>query len=153
MGQVLHKRARTTQAIRRDIQNSKESLIKAAERFNVNPKTIAKWRRRDFVDDDLLKQVYDLMKCGPTSMNSCPARIVFIRTKEAKERLKGCLNTFNIEKTMAAPVTAIIAHDTQFYERMDVLWPHADAVSIFKGNDKLITETALRNGSLQGHIL
>ena len=102
------------------------------------------------VEDSLLKQVYDLMKFGPTSMNCGPARIVFIKSKEAKERLKPCLAAFNVEKTMAAPVTAIVAYDLNFYEKMDVLWPHADAVSIFKGNDKLVTETVLRNGSLQG---
>ncbi len=102
------------------------------------------------VEDSLLKQVYDLMKFGPTSMNCGPARIVFIKSKEAKERLKPCVAAFNVEKTMAAPVTAIVAYDLNFYEKMDVLWPHADAVSIFKGNDKLVTETVLRNSSLQG---
>ena len=102
------------------------------------------------VEDSLLKQVYDLMKFGPTSMNCGPARIVFIKSKEAKERLKPGLAAFTVEKTMAAPVTAIVAYDLNFYEKMDVLWPHADAVSIFKGNDKLVTETVLRNGSLQG---
>lgn len=102
------------------------------------------------VEDNLLKQIYDLMKLGPTSMNCCPARIVFIKSKEAKERLRPCLAEFNIEKTMAAPVTAIVAYDMHFYEKMDVLWPHADAASIFKGHDQLIAETALRNGSLQG---
>jgi 3-hydroxypropanoate dehydrogenase len=102
------------------------------------------------VEDSLLKQVYDLMKFGPTSMNCGPARIVFVKSKEAKKRLKPCVAAFNVEKTMAAPVTAIVAYDLNFYEKMDVLWPHADAVSIFKGNDKLVTETVLRNGSLQG---
>lgn len=86
-------------------------------------------------------------------MNCCPARIVFVKSKEAKERLKPCLVPFNVDKTMAAPVTAIVAYDLHFYEKMDVLWPHADAVSIFKGNDSLISETALRNGSLQGAYL
>ncbi|QOL19806.1 malonic semialdehyde reductase [Candidatus Bodocaedibacter vickermanii] len=105
------------------------------------------------VEDNLLKQVYELMKLGPTSMNCCPARIVFVKSKEAKERLKPCLAPFNVDKTMAAPVTAIVAYDLHFYEKMDVLWPHADAVSIFKGNDSLISETALRNGSLQGAYL
>jgi 3-hydroxypropanoate dehydrogenase len=102
------------------------------------------------VNDTLLKQIYDVMKFGPTSMNCCPARILFIKYKEAKERLKPCLAAFNVEKTMMAPVTAIIAYDLHFYEKMDILWPHADAVSIFKGNDTLATETVLRNSSLQG---
>lgn len=105
------------------------------------------------IGDNLLKELYELMKFGPTSMNCCPVRIVFVKSKEAKERLKSCLAPYNIEKTMAAPVTAILAYDLNFYEKMKVLWPHADAEAIFKGNDELIKETALRNGSLQGAYL
>lgn len=127
------------------MQISKESLDTI---FNT-ARTYNGWLETP-VDDSLLKQVYDLMKLGPTSMNCCPARIVFVKSKEAKERLRPCLNAFNVDKTMAAPVTAIIAYDMNFYEKMDVLWPHADAASIFKGHDQLIAETALRNGSLQG---
>lgn len=130
------------------MQISKESLDTI---FNT-ARTYPGWLNTP-VEDDLLKQMYELMKFGPTSMNCCPARIIFIKSKEAKERLKPCLAPFNVDKTMAAPVTAVVAYDLHFYEKMDVLWPHADAVSIFKGNDQLISETALRNGSLQGAYL
>lgn len=101
------------------------------------------------VDDELLKNIHDLMKFGPTSANCCPLRIVFVKTKLAKERLKPALSEGNIEKTMAAPVTAIFAQDMKFYEHLPVLFPHADAKSWFAGNEALIAETARRNSSLQ----
>jgi 3-hydroxypropanoate dehydrogenase len=102
------------------------------------------------VSDDLLKKIYDSMKFGPTSANCSPLRIVFVKTKEAKERLKPALAPGNLEKTMAAPVTAILAQDLKFYDHLPMLFPHADAKSWFAGNDKLITDTAMRNSSLQG---
>ena len=102
------------------------------------------------VSDDLLKTVYDLMKFGPTSANCSPLRIVFVKTQEAKERLKPALAAGNIEKTMAAPVTAIFAQDMKFYEHLPMLFPHADARSWFAGKEAFIAETAMRNSSLQG---
>jgi 3-hydroxypropanoate dehydrogenase len=102
------------------------------------------------VGDDLLKKIYDLMKFGPTSANCSPLRIVFVKSKEAKERLKPALSPGNVEKTMAAPVTAIFARDMKFYEHLPMLFPHADAKSWFAGNDALIADTAARNSSLQG---
>src|SRR5260221_1238778 len=79
------------------------------------------------VRDALLHQIYDLMKWGPTSANTCPARIVFAKSKEAKEKLLPCLAPGNVEKTKAAPVTAIIAQDMERYEKLPRLFPHADA--------------------------
>jgi 3-hydroxypropanoate dehydrogenase len=102
------------------------------------------------VSDDLLKKVYDLMKFAPTSANCSPLRIVFVKTKEAKERLKPALAEGNIVKTMAAPVTAILAQDLEFYNHLPMLFPHADAKSWFVGNEALIKETAMRNSTLQG---
>jgi 3-hydroxypropanoate dehydrogenase len=102
------------------------------------------------VSDDLLKKVYNLMKFGPTSANCSPLRIIFVKSKEAKERLKPALSPGNLEKTMAAPVTAILAQDMKFYEHLPMLFPHADAKSWFAGNDALIAETAMRNSTLQG---
>jgi 3-hydroxypropanoate dehydrogenase len=102
------------------------------------------------VGDDLLAQVWDLAKWGPTSANCSPARIVFVRSAEAKEKLKPCLIEGNVAKTMAAPVTAVIGHDLTFYERLPELFPHTDARSWFVGNDALIQSTAFRNGTLQG---
>ncbi|HEV3036893.1 MAG TPA: malonic semialdehyde reductase [Candidatus Angelobacter sp.] len=99
---------------------------------------------------ELLCQVYELARLGPTSANSCPARFVFLTTKEAKERLRPALAAGNVEKTMSAPVTAIIAWDTEFYEKLPRLSPQADFRSFFAGNQPLIDETGFRNGSLQG---
>ena len=102
------------------------------------------------VSDVLLQAVYDLAKMPPTSANSSPMRILFVRSPEAKERLKPALMEGNVEKTMAAPATAIIGHDSQFHELLPRLLPHEDARSWFTGNDALIAETAFRNGTLQG---
>ncbi len=101
------------------------------------------------VGDDLLRRAYDMAKMAPTSANCQPLRIVFVKSKAEKERLKPALMAGNIEKTMAAPVTAILANDTQFYDHLPRLYPPADARSWFAGNDPLIAETAMRNGSLQ----
>ena len=84
------------------------------------------------VDDALLRRAYDLAKLGPTSANMCPMRIVFVKSKEAKEKLKPALDAGNVDKTMAAPVTAIIAMDIRFYEHLPKLFPHADAKAWFK---------------------
>ncbi len=105
------------------------------------------------VSDDQLRAIYDLMKMGPTSANCEPARIVFVRSPEAKEKLEPALSDNNRPKTMAAPVVAIIGMDLAFHERLPMLFPHADARSWFAGNDALIQETAMRNGSLQGAYL
>ena len=101
------------------------------------------------VGDDLLKKIYEDMKWGPTSANSSPLRIVFLKTKEAKERLKPFLMAANVDKVMTSPVTAIFAYDTQFYEHLPKLFPHADAKSWFVGNLPHIEATAFRNSSLQ----
>ncbi len=103
------------------------------------------------VDDALLRELYELMKWGPTSANSLPARIVFVRTPEAKQRLLPALKPGNVEKTLAAPVTAIIGYDARFYEKLPRLFPHNPAVrDWFAGNPELIEQTAMRNSSLQG---
>ncbi len=103
------------------------------------------------VTDDELRAVFDLMKMGPTSANCAPARFVFVRTPEGKEKLKPALSGGNTEKTMAAPVTVIVAHDPHFYDHLYKLFPHnADAKTWFAGNYALAEETAFRNGSLQG---
>src|SRR6266404_8479920 len=106
------------------------------------------------VDDAVLAQIYDLAKMGPTSANMCPMRLVFVRSKAAKEKLKPALAPANADKTMAAPVTAIIAMDVHFYEKLPELFPHADAKAWFKDlPENVLEETALRNGSLQGAYL
>jgi len=102
------------------------------------------------VDDALLAQVYDLAKMGPTSANMCPMRVVFVKSKAAKEQLKPALSTGNVDKTMSAPVTAIIGMDVHFYEQLPKLFPHVDARAWFKDLPENVLEyMALRNGSLQ----
>jgi 3-hydroxypropanoate dehydrogenase len=105
------------------------------------------------VSDTLIHQIYDLMKWAPTSANSSPARFVFVRSAAAKERLLPAMAPGNLEKTRAAPVTVIIAHDTEFHEKLPTLFPQADARSWFAGNQTLIDTTAFRNGTLQGAYL
>lgn len=102
------------------------------------------------VSDVLLEAVYDLAKMGPTSSNCCPLRVAFLRSAEAKEKLRPALDKGNVEKTMAAPVTAIIAYDLEFYELFPKLAPHLDGRKIFAGKEAGIAETVMRNGSLQG---
>ncbi len=103
------------------------------------------------VSDDELKAIYDLMKWGPTSANSCPARFVFVRSAEAKARLRPALSPGNLDKTMAAPVTAIVAYDLEFYEQLPKLFPHTDARSWFAGkSEDHIRSNAFRGGTLQG---
>jgi 3-hydroxypropanoate dehydrogenase len=108
------------------------------------------WRPEP-VDDAILRRVYDLAKMGPTSANMCPLRIVFVRSPVAKEKLKPCLDAGNVNKTMAAPVTAIIGMDVHFFEKLPKLYPHADAKAWFKDLPETVLEyVALRNSSLQG---
>ena len=105
------------------------------------------------VTDDQLRAIYDLMKWGPTSANCQPARIVFVRTKEGKERLRPALSAGNTEKTMSAPVTAILAYDPEFFEHLPRMFPHDQtAIHWFKGKPSA-EPTAFRNGSLQGAYL
>src|SRR6202041_2529747 len=100
-----------------------------------------------------LRTVFDLAKMPPTSANCSPMRLVFVTTAEGKARLKPALAPGNLDKTMAAPVTAIIANDTRFYDELPWLFPHADARSWFAGNEALSSITAMRNGTLQGAYL
>lgn len=105
------------------------------------------------VGEVMIHALYDLMKFGPTSANSCPARFLFLASDEAKGRLKPHLSPTNVDKTMAAPVVAIIAYDLEFYEKLPKLFPHTDARSWFAGKDDYIKATAFRNSSLQGAYL
>ncbi len=108
------------------------------------------------VDDNLLRRIYELARMGATSANSNPMRVVFIRSQAAKERLRPALDSSNRAKTMAAPVTAIVAYDTRFYEHLPRLFPHeADAINWFTGpaKEQVAEATAFRNGTLQGAYL
>jgi len=110
------------------------------------------WRDQD-VPDALLQAIVDLLKLGPTSANCSPARFLFVKSREAKERLKPHLSEGNRDKTMKAPVCAIIGYDLDFYLHLPKLFPHTDAKSWFEGKKEKIAETAFRNGTLQGAYL
>jgi 3-hydroxypropanoate dehydrogenase len=116
-------------------------------------RTFTHWQDRP-VSAVLLEAVYDLFRLGPTSANSCPARVVFVTSADAKEKLKPALSKGNVRQTMAAPVTAVIGYDMLFYEKLGQLYPSSpDARSWFEGKPNAIAETAFRNGSLQGAYL
>ena len=102
------------------------------------------------VSDDMLREIYDLFKFGPTSANSSPGRILFLKTEEAKARLLPALPPLNVDKSRTAAVVAIVAYDTEFFEQLPKLFPHADAKAWFISNEALAQETAFRNSTLQG---
>ena len=107
------------------------------------------WQDRD-IADGLLHEIYDLAKWGPTSANSLPMRIVFVKSNSAKEKLMPALAGSNVEQVRAAPVTAIVAYDQKFYDQLPTLFPAFDARSLFASNPSLSEQTAFRNSSLQG---
>ena len=119
-----------------------DQLFRAARTQN-------KWQEKP-VSPTLLHALYDLMRMAPTSANCSPARLVFITSNAGRERIKPFIAPGNLPKVLTAPVTVIIGHDLEFYEKLPALFPHADARSWFVGNDKLIQTTAFRNGTLQG---
>lgn len=127
-------------------QSALDQLFCAARTHNA-------WQNRP-VADELLTRVYNSMRMAPTSANCSPARIIFVTSKEAKEKLKPALMEGNVAKTMAAPVTAIIGYDMRFYEKMGQLFPHVpDARSWFDKDEETTFSAAFRNGTLQGAYL
>jgi 3-hydroxypropanoate dehydrogenase len=123
-----------------------DTLFRAARSHNA-------WRDEP-VSDDTLREIYAIACMGPTSANSSPARFLFLRTSEAKQRLAPALSSGNLEKTMRAPVTAIVAYDPRFHEKLPQLFPHnPDAQGWFTSNESLAATTAFRNGTLQGAYL
>ena len=116
-------------------------------------RTFGRWQPRP-VTDETLHALYDLLKWGPTSANATPARFAFVRTKEGKERLRPALAPLNVEKTMTAPVTVIVAYDLKFYENLPKLFPHSPGMAkLFESNAEMVETTAKRNSSLQGAYL
>ena len=105
------------------------------------------------VSDATLERLYALARLGPTSANCSPGRFVFVRTREGKERLAPALSKGNRDKTLAAPVTVIVAHDSAFHDALPLLFPHADARGWFTASPALAEETAFRNGTLQAAYL
>jgi 3-hydroxypropanoate dehydrogenase len=116
-------------------------------------RTYTRWQSRP-VNDETLRELYDLLKWGPTSANAAPARFAFLRTKEAKERLRPALAPLNVEKTMTAPVTVIVGYDLKFYQQLPKLFPHSPGIAkLFETNAEMVETTARRNSSLQGAYL
>lgn len=107
------------------------------------------WQERP-VPDEILHRIYEVTSAGPTSMNSCPARFVFVTSDEGKDRLAKSLKDKNIEKMRTAPVTVIVAHDLEFWTQLPRLFPHEDRRHLFEGKTAHIEATAFRNGTLQG---
>jgi 3-hydroxypropanoate dehydrogenase len=105
------------------------------------------------VSDDTLRQLYDLVKFGPTAANSGPARFQFVRSAEGKQKLLGCVSAGNVAKVTQAPVTVLVGMDLEFHEQLPKLFPHADARSWFAGKPQAIHDSAFRNSSLQGGYL
>jgi 3-hydroxypropanoate dehydrogenase len=126
--------------------------ISARNSLFLNARTHNKWAETP-VSDETLRELYALLEMGPTSANCSPARFVFIRTAEGKEKLRPALSSGNLEKTMTAPVVAIVAYDPKFYDELPRLFPHADAKSWFVSSTALAEETAFRNSTLQGGYL
>src|SRR3989449_5989061 len=126
---------------------------KALDTLFREARSYTKWQPRP-VTDELLHELYDLLKWAPTSANAEPARFAFLRSKEAKERLRPALAPLNVEKTMTAPVTVIVAYDLKFYEQLPKLFPHSPGIAtLFASNPELVETTAKRNSSLQGAYL
>jgi 3-hydroxypropanoate dehydrogenase len=124
----------------------------ALRQIFLDARTHNKWQQRE-VPDDLLHRLVDVLKMGPTSANCSPVRFIFVKSKEAKERLKPHLSEGNREKTMQAPVCTIVGYDLEFYQHLPKLFPHTNARSWFAGQPEKIRETAFRNGTLQGAYL
>jgi len=110
------------------------------------------WTDRPVTDDEL-RRVYDLLRLGPTSANCSPARFLFLRTQESRDKLRPALSAGNVDKVMAAPVTVIVSYDPAFYDQLPKLYPETDAKSWFADNKELAKDTAFRNGTLQGAYL
>ena len=126
-------------------QQALDTLFRDARSFSY-------WQDKP-VSEQQIRDIYDLMKMGPTAANSCPARLVFVTSDEARQKLKPCLNEGNVDKSMSAAAVAIIAMDLEFYEKLPTLFPHTDARSWFAGNDQKIKHSAFLNSSLQGAYL
>jgi 3-hydroxypropanoate dehydrogenase len=116
-------------------------------------RTHYKWLPRP-VEEATLQELYDVLKWAPTSANAAPARFAFLRSREAKERLRPALAPMNVEKTMTAPITVIVAYDVKFYEQLPKLFPHnLGMAKLFESNPEMVDVTAKRNSSLQGAYL
>lgn len=149
-GEALQAARAEAQAAFRDLKTRKPHLDEASiDLILRGARSHYAWQDRA-VPDETLRELYDIARAGPTSMNTCPARFVFVRSPEGKERLAKSLKPKNVEKMMPAPVTAIIAHDLEFWKDLPFLFPHEDRRPHFEGKPEHAETTAFRNGTLQG---
>ncbi len=125
----------------------------ALDTLLLTARTQNKWLPGAEITEAQIHRLYDILKMGPTSANCSPARFVFVVTPEGKKRLEPALSSGNHDKTMAAPLTVIVAYDEAFYEKLPYLFPHTDAKAWFTSSPALAQETAFRNGTLQGAYL
>lgn len=125
---------------------------KWAKKLFLEARTHNGWKDQA-ISDDTLRQLFALVRMGPTSANCSPGRFVFVRSKQGKEKLSPALSAGNLDKTMKAPATVIVAYDLKFWEHLPKLFPHTDARSWFNANPEVEFEHAFRNGSLQGAYL
>ncbi|SDP45773.1 hypothetical protein SAMN05216303_104345 [Rhodoferax sp. OV413] len=127
-------------------------MTEALDRAFLQARTFNAFQPRE-VSDALLRQLYDTLKWGPTSMNSQPGRFLFLRSAEAKKRLAPALSAGNLEKTLHAPVTVVVAQDSRFYDQLPQQFPAVNAKPMFENNAVLAQATAFRNSALQGGYL
>jgi|GEM_PF-114726 len=159
-GRAVGQRSRLgcTLSLSETVQRKKENTVseplsaQALDTLFREARSFSHWQDRP-VSDTQLQALYALMKWGPTAANSCPARLRFIKSEEAKARLKPCLADGNVEKSMSAPVVAVIAMDLQFHEELPRLFPHTDARAWFAGKPEKIAASATLNTALQGAYL
>ena len=127
-------------------------MITSTERLFTHARTQNGYKPEP-VSDETLRQLYELMKWGPTAANSTPARLIFVRSAAGKDKLLGCVSAGNVSKVLEAPVTVIVGMDLDFHERLPKLFPHTDARSWFANDAAKRAESAMRNSSLQGGYL
>ncbi len=153
IGDDLEERRIATQGEVRNLRERKRQLDgDSIEVILSGARSHYAWTDRPVSDDQIL-EIYDMVKMGSTSMNSCPARFVFVKTPEGKQRLAKSLKPANVQKMMKAPVTAIIAYDPEFWKELLRLFPHEDRRGHFSGKPDYAEETAFRNSTLQGGYL
>jgi len=150
MGDTLEALRNQAQQAVRDVRARKSQLDDASiDLILRDARSHYAWTDKP-VSDEMLRTLYDITINGPTSMNTCPARFVFVQSAEAKERLAKSMKPLNVPKMMGAPVTAIIAWDPNYWDRLDFLFPHDDRKPMFAGNADYAHDTAYRNSTLQG---
>lgn len=149
-GEALEKLRANAQEDVRTLRSKIASLdAKSIDLILANARSHYAWTNKP-IPNDILERLYEITASGPTSMNTCPARFVFVRTQEGKDRLAKSLKPANVGKMMGAPVTAIIAHDLDFWTELPYLFPHEDRRPFFEGKEAHCEQTAFRNGTLQG---